>query len=81
MKRRLLFLLLLLISALVVSGCATMSPLRTQSPVRSSGVGMKQVAEKREPNYLIAIDRTECTVSRQSFDKVKVGSRVLCLWS
>jgi hypothetical protein len=36
--------------------------------------------EKREPNLLIALDGTECTLSEGRFARVERGDRVLCTW-
>lgn len=80
MKHRPGFLLVPL-AATVLAGCATLVPLRRPNPMQGAGVGMKEVVEKREPNYLIAVDRTECVVSRSRFNKVERGSRVLCRWT
>jgi hypothetical protein len=40
----------------------------------------KVVIEKREPNLLIAADRTECEVSRDRFEKAEMGERTFCHW-
>jgi hypothetical protein len=47
---------------------------------KSSGLAWKEVQTKREPVYLIALDGTECTVSKERFAKVEVGENALCLW-
>ena len=51
----------------------------TQGRSRTT-VGWKQVMEKREPVYLIAIDRTECTVTKEKFAQIKPGDSVFCAW-
>lgn len=45
-----------------------------------SWVGYKQVMEKRAPAYLIATDKSECTVSSDKYEDVLPGDRVLCTW-
>lgn len=47
---------------------------------KSSGLAWKHVHSKREPVYLIAVDGTECTVSKERFAKVKPGESALCVW-
>lgn len=40
----------------------------------------KVVLEKRDPNILLAGDRTECEVTANRFDSVREGDRVFCHW-
>lgn len=44
------------------------------------GLAPKEVAGKREPNELVAADRTRCSVDRERFASVEIGERVWCLW-
>jgi hypothetical protein len=83
MKHRLLLLFFVLLSVILLSGCMQRLGVRrpSPSPDSSSKVGFKVVVDKREPTYLVAADRTSCTVSADRFRKVRVGSRVLCAWS
>ncbi|HEY0810657.1 MAG TPA: hypothetical protein VGD49_10880, partial [Longimicrobiales bacterium] len=72
---------LLVLTALMGSGCLPRQ-FQNDSSIKSSGsLGRKPVVGMREPTYLIAIDGTECTVSKKKFAKVKVGDAVFCLWS
>lgn len=43
-------------------------------------VGWKTVAEKREPNIVVAVDRSYCEVTRERFEETEEGERVLCHW-
>lgn len=43
-------------------------------------VGWKLVVEKREPNLLVAVDRTYCEVTRERFEETEEGERVFCHW-
>jgi hypothetical protein len=45
-----------------------------------AGVAWKEVARKVEPNRLVAIDETACTVSLERFAVVREGQRVFCNW-
>jgi hypothetical protein len=45
-----------------------------------TGLGWKTVARKVEPNYLVAVDQTSCTVSSARFAEIREGQRVLCNW-
>lgn len=71
----------ILTTTLVVASCGV--PLLQPRPTygKSSSLTIKSVSGKREPSYLIAIDGTECTVSKKRFDKVKVGDNQWCVWS
>ncbi len=40
----------------------------------------KKVAQKEEPNILIAADQTRCEVDRTKFESVKQGDAVWCVW-
>jgi hypothetical protein len=40
----------------------------------------KVVVEKREPNLLLAADRSECQVSGDRFERIREGERVFCHW-
>ena len=79
--RRTLSLLSVLFVAVILTGCAF--PLLERDPAfnKGSGLNVKPVSAKRDPAYLIAVDGSECTVSKKRFDKVKVGDNQLCLWS
>jgi hypothetical protein len=38
------------------------------------------VLEKRDPNLLVAADRTHCEVAPDRFGQVREGDRVFCHW-
>ncbi len=71
-------LLVALALAFLVSACATL-PFGGRKDSRN-GVGWKQVMEKIAPSYLIAVDRTECTVTAERFAEVAPGDNVFCVW-
>jgi hypothetical protein len=78
--RMLLILPLPMLLLTLPAGCAMYRQREAPSPTRSAGVAVKQVVDKREPAYLIAIDGTECTVSAARFNRTELGQRVLCAW-
>lgn len=59
----------LLSTVLVLGGCAHLGPFAG-----------KTVADKQRPNRLVATDGSTCVVSKERFDKVEVGRKVLCAW-
>jgi hypothetical protein len=67
--------------ALLLGGCIN-TPFGARSEPRrlQEGLFWKQVFDKSPPAYLIAVDRTVCTVSAERFNQVRVGQRVLCDW-
>lgn len=42
--------------------------------------GRKQVAAKVDPDQLVATDRSQCRVSRKTYDNVVEGASFSCLW-
>ena len=65
----------------LLAGCASRPLPRAFDSGEGSGTsGWKHVMEKREPNLLIALDGTECTVSEGRFVRLERGDRVLCTW-
>lgn len=72
---------LLLVGGAGPSGCASLPlPDALASEAPQAATGWKHVAEKRDPVYLVAVDGTECTVSRARFERVERGDRILCTW-
>jgi hypothetical protein len=72
--------LALLMGLLLLTSCISL-------PVPGRGVqesretlSSKVVVEKREPNLLLAMDRTECVVPQARFERTRVGDRVFCHW-
>jgi hypothetical protein len=82
MKRTWTPLLLLLLGfvLLLPVGCLPYGQREVPNPTRSGGVGVKEVVDKREPAYLIAVDGTECTVVAATFNRTRIGQRVFCVW-
>jgi hypothetical protein len=70
----------LLLIALAASACATGGRSRPLTEDGRTGLAMKTVASKVDPAYLVAMDRTTCTVSGERYRQVRVGQRVLCDW-
>jgi hypothetical protein len=68
-------------AALLLAGC-TAVPFggRANADGARTGVAWKEVARKVEPNRLVAIDETACTVSLERFAVVREGQRVFCNW-
>jgi hypothetical protein len=72
---------LTLLLALLVAGCTTMPGFRRNDSLRPNDtIGWKQVFDKSPPAYLIAVDRSVCTVSAERFAQIRPGQRVLCDW-
>lgn len=65
--------------ALVVAGCATLGGRGGEDG--GGGVGWKMVMEKVPPSYVIAVDRSECTVSAERYAEIEVGKQAFCAWS
>lgn len=47
----------------------------------ASVVGWKTVMQKVPPAYLIAVDRSQCTVTAERYEKAKEGDSFFCAWS
>lgn len=67
----------ILLSSLLVAGCTLPWARNGDS---AAEFARKPVMDKVEPNYLIAVDQTQCVVDRERFAKVRVGDRVWCMW-
>jgi hypothetical protein len=67
-------------SVLVQVSCVSLPLPNRLSGGPDQAVGWKLVVDKREPNFLLASDRTECEVTRERFDGVKEGESVFCQW-
>jgi hypothetical protein len=79
--RRTLTAITLVLAAVPAAGCISVPFAKNGNEnVKASGLGWKLVESKREPAYLIAVDGTECTVSKERFAKAKRGDNALCLW-
>src|SRR5690606_1692345 len=59
------------------SGC---SFLRAPGDGGRTETGWKMVMEKVPPAYLVAVDRSECTVSAERYEKTREGDNVFCVW-
>lgn len=67
----------LLLLAGALSGCA----MPRGSGEDASVVGWKTVMQKVAPAYLIAVDRSQCTVTAERYEKAKEGDSFFCAWS
>jgi len=67
-----------LVIMLALLACSGLRPKPGES--RGTRVDHKVVMAKREPNLLIATDRAECTVSRDRWERARIGERFLCAW-
>ena len=47
----------------------------------TAAMAKRRVASKEPPATLLASDGLRCTVSRDRYEKVRVGDDVLCLWT
>lgn len=56
--------------------CSGLNPRTREGTV----VETKIIRNKREPNLLIAMDGTECVVSRLRWEKATPGEAYLCAW-
>lgn len=66
--------------SVLLAGCV-----RTIAGIVGESVGVplgdKVVSSKVEPNVLVAMDGTSCTVSKERWEKAEVGGRYFCSWS
>jgi hypothetical protein len=62
-----------------LAGCASI-PLPHRHGERAPSLARKQVADKREPHDLVAIDGSRCTTTEKRFERAQRGDRVWCLW-
>jgi len=64
---------------LVFAGCVNI-PLPHRAGEPAPSLERKQVAGKREPNELVAIDGTSCATTDTRFARAQRGDRVWCVW-
>lgn len=76
-SRRLVRLACALILIIPASGC---SFLRGPGDGGRTETGWKMVMQKVPPAYLVAVDRSECTVSAERYEKTREGDNVFCVW-
>lgn len=69
--------LLLVISLVVLSGCASSEHVPPEGPL---GPGTKTVTSKVDPSTLVAVDGTICNVTPLRFRDTTVGDEVWCEW-
>ncbi len=71
---------LVVLALVLLAGCAL--PFRTRRPNTGgeTHVGWKKVVDKRPPTWLVATDRSVCTVSSGKYDHTSLGDVVLCAW-
>ena len=72
--------LALLTVSVLLTGCVN-----TLAGIVGESVGVplgdRIVSSKVEPNVLIAMDGASCTVSKERWEKAKVGDHYFCNWS
>lgn len=66
-----------LVGLVLLMGCFAI-PLRHDP--RAPALGSKVVVEKKEPNILVAADRTWCETSKKKFESARVGEAAWCVW-
>jgi hypothetical protein len=47
----------------------------------ATNLATKKVDAKENPNVLVAVDATRCTVSEKKYREVSLGESVTCLWT
>lgn len=68
--------LLMIVLAVSVSSCGLTNRLQLDA----GRTVLKTVSAKAEPVTLVALDRTECTVTPSKFEKTEIGDAVWCAW-
>ncbi|MGH7444661.1 MAG: hypothetical protein ACREKM_07280 [Longimicrobiales bacterium] len=66
------------LALIMTTGCAYLGG--RQNDDGRGGIGWKMVMEKLPPSYLIAVDRSECTVTAKRYSEVEVGEQAFCAW-
>jgi hypothetical protein len=70
-----------LVALLAAATSSCIMPARYASGADGTGWGRKPVEAKDAPATLVARDGSVCTVSRDRFERVRLGDRVICFWS
>lgn len=70
---------LLILALVLLTGCVFF-PRRYGHDPRTTQFGQKKVVDKRAPCWLIAGDRTTCSVSEDKYARTGIGDVVLCAW-
>ena len=47
----------------------------------AAAISRREVVAKEPPSALVSRDGTRCTVDATRYERVKVGDRVLCVWT
>jgi hypothetical protein len=66
-----------LAAVLLLVSCISVTP---HTPSDEGEAPTKQVAGKAPPIYLVAHDKSECVVSKERYNQVRVGDYVTCSW-
>ncbi len=72
----------MLLLALILSGACAFLPRKPSfnHMTPSTGLGRKKVVDKRDPAWLVAADRTKCSVSADKYERTAIGDKVVCAW-
>jgi len=68
---------------LALSACVSIPLPHGREPVSENqrpALARKMVAQKHEPNQLVATDGSRCSTTETRFARVERGDRVWCLW-
>jgi hypothetical protein len=65
---------------LALAGCTSI-PLPHPPGEPAPLLSRKQVAAKRDPQVLVALDGTRCVTTQGRFERAQPGDRVWCVWS
>ena len=64
---------------LALAGCLSI-PLPHARGERAPSLSRKEVAAKRAPRELVALDGTSCITTEARFERAQRGDRVWCMW-
>ena len=68
---------------LPLAACVSIPLPHGREPVSENqrpALALKMVAEKREPNQLVATDGSRCSTTESRFVRIERGDRVWCMW-
>jgi hypothetical protein len=63
------------------TGCSSLATRPPGEPFGPTRPSSKAIAAKVEPNQLVAVDQSSCVVSKDRWEKAKVGEFHFCAWS
>jgi hypothetical protein len=70
-----------LFGALGATACRSVATPQPGEPFGPSRPSSKAISAKVEPNLLVAIDQTSCVVSKDRWERARVGEFHFCAWS